>query len=325
MPRSPNRPDEAEPLRIGISSCLLGNEVRYDGGHKRDRFLTDLPADFVEWVQVCPEVELGMGVPRPPLRLVREAGEVRMVEIDSRRDHTRAMERHSARRVGELRKLGLSGYILKRASPSCGMERVEIHRATGMPESSGRGLFAAALLDACPLLPVEEEGRLKDLRLRENFIERVFAYRRLRALFRGRWSHGRIVAFHTAHELQIMAHSPSAHRELGRMVASLGELTRRDFRARYQAGFMAALSGMATPRRNANVLRHAAGCLGESLDPESRDELGQLIQDYQAERVPLALPITLLRHHAHHQGVDYLERQIFLDPHPMELVPCHRE
>jgi len=174
------------PIRIGISSCLLGNPVRYDGGHKGNRRLTDPLVELVEWVPVCPEVEVGMGVPRPPLQLVRDERGVRMVEIGSGRDHTAGMERYSARRACSLRALGLSGFILKRASPSCGMERVEILSATGQPENSARGLFAAALRRACPCLPMEEEGRLENALARENFIGRVLAYDRLRALSRGR-------------------------------------------------------------------------------------------------------------------------------------------
>ena len=181
----------ARPIRIGISSCLLGQEVRYDGGHKRDRFLTDVLGRFVEWMPVCPEVEVGMGVPRPTLRLVRDGDDVRMVAERSGEDHTRAMRAFARKRVAALRKLSLAGYVLKKDSPSCGLERVRLYREKGMPEKKGRGLFADALLEGMPQLPVEEEGRLHDPVLRENFIERVFAYSRLRELFRGRWSVGR--------------------------------------------------------------------------------------------------------------------------------------
>jgi uncharacterized protein YbbK (DUF523 family) len=247
---------DRESVRIGVSSCLLGNEVRYDASHKRDSFLTTQLSKFVEWVPVCPEVEVGMGVPRPALRLERKAGAVRMVEIESGRDHTVAMERYSAKRVAQLRKLELSGFVLKRASPSCGMERVKVHSEEGRLEKSGRGLFAAVLLDACPSLPVEEEGRLTVARLRENFIERVFAYRRLRSCFRERWSHREVVEFHTAHELQLMAHSPSAYRELGLLVAGLATTPRAELCDRYQEGFMMALSRIATPRARSSHRPH---------------------------------------------------------------------
>ena len=253
MIRSQLIENDREPIRIGISSCLLGHAVRYDGGHKGDRLLMDHLVEFVEWVPVCPEVEVGMGIPRPPLQLVRDERGIRMVEIGSGRDHTAVMEHYSARRARSLRALELSGFILKSASPSCGMEHVEIHRAAGKLERSGRGLFAAALASACPILPVEEEGRLNDARQRENFIERAFAHRRLRSLFRGRWTPAGVVAFHEDHEPQIMDHSPSAHRELSRLVADLEAIPRDEFRDRYQEGFMTALSRMATVGRNASV------------------------------------------------------------------------
>jgi uncharacterized protein YbgA (DUF1722 family)/uncharacterized protein YbbK (DUF523 family) len=308
------------PIRLGVSSCLLGQEVRFDGGHKRDRFVTDLLGRFVEWVPVCPELEAGMGVPRPALRLVREGDAVRMVEIRSGRDHTERMERFAARRVRALRALDLGGYVLKRDSPSCGMERVKIYGGRGMPKRDGRGLFAAALLEAFPRLPVEEEGRLNDPRLRENFIERLFAYRRLKALFRGRWTNGRVVGFHTAHKLQLMAHSTVAYGELGRLVATLKRIPRDVFRERYEAGFMDALAQLATRGRNANVLHHAAGHLKRRLDPASRAELAGLIDDYRRGLVPLVVPVTLVRHHARRCEIDTLDGQIYLDPHPKELM-----
>ena len=177
---------DEHPIRLGISSCLLGNAVRYDGGHKRERFLTDLLGRFVEWVPICPELEVGMGVPRPALRLERDGDSLRLVEIASGRDHTRRMQQFAARRVRALRAANLCGYVLKRDSPSCGMQRVKVFGDEGMPKRDGQGLFAAALAEAVPSLPIEEEGRLKDPRLREDFIERVFAYRRMHHLLRGR-------------------------------------------------------------------------------------------------------------------------------------------
>lgn len=308
------------PLRIGVSSCLLGEEVRFDGGHKRDRFLTEQLGPFVEWVPVCPELESGMGVPRPALRLLRVGDAVRMVEISSGRDHTRRMERWSQRRVRELRALELCGYVLKRSSPSCGMERVRVYAPSGPARRDGRGLFAGALLQALPDLPVEEEGRLHDPRLRENFIERIFAYRRLRALFHGRWTRGAVVSFHTAHKLQLMAHSPAAYRELGRLVADVASIPRREFRGRYTRAFMQALARIATPGRNANVLQHAAGHLRKRLDATSRSELAALIDDYRRGLVPLVVPVTLLRHHVRRCQVATLAGQVFLDPHPRELM-----
>jgi uncharacterized protein YbgA (DUF1722 family)/uncharacterized protein YbbK (DUF523 family) len=313
-------PAEEEPIRLGVSSCLLGETVRFDGGHKRDRFVTDLLGSFVEWVPVCPEFEVGMGIPRPALRLVREGEQLRLVEIKSGRDHTRSMERYAARRVRALRDLDLCGYVLKKDSPSCGMTRVKVYGEKGMPKREGQGLYASALMEAFPNLPVEDEGRLNDPGLRENFVERVFAYRRLRQLFRGRWTNGRVVAFHTAHKLQLMAHSPDAFRALGRWVASVKQTPRAGFRERYERGFTEALANLASPGRNANVLQHAAGHLKKRLDPASRSELADLIHDYRRRMVPLVVPITLLRHHARRHGIEYLNGQTYLEPHPKELM-----
>jgi uncharacterized protein YbgA (DUF1722 family)/uncharacterized protein YbbK (DUF523 family) len=311
---------EPNPIRLGVSSCLLGNEVRFDGGHKRDRFVTDLLGRFVDWVPVCPEVEVGMGTPRPALRLVRDQDDVRMVEIKSRVDHTRSMEKYSSRRVRGLGALDLSGYILKSNSPSCGMTRVKVYGEGSMPRKDGIGLFADALLKAYPSLPVEDEGRLNDAKLRENFIERVFAYRRIRDLFQGRWTMAQVIDFHSVHKLQLMAHSTVAYRELGRLVATLKTKTRSDFRAEYETGFMNALEHVASPGRNANVLQHAAGHLKKRLDSAARTELAEIIHDYRKGLVPLVVPITLIRHHDRQLDIEYLTGQVFLDPHPRELM-----
>jgi uncharacterized protein YbbK (DUF523 family) len=241
-------------VRIGISSCLLGQRVRWDGGHKHAAVLMEQLAPFVEWVSVCPEVELGMGVPREPIRLVeREDDEPdagpRLLAERSGRDWTRAMHAWSRRRVRALRALDLSGYVLKTGSPSCGMERVRVWNAAGRAERRGRGLFARTLLEAFPLLPVEEEGRLADPRLRAHWIERVFAFRRLRALFAGGWTRGDLAAFHAAHEVQLRAHSPRRCAALGRLVTGAAQLERTALRRHYCEGFMEALRAPATPRR----------------------------------------------------------------------------
>jgi uncharacterized protein YbbK (DUF523 family)/uncharacterized protein YbgA (DUF1722 family) len=299
------------PIRIGVSSCLLGQEVRWDGGHKRDRFLTDTFGRFVEWVPVCPELEVGMGVPRPPVRLERGEDGLCLVETRSGRDHTRAMRAYTARRVAALREQGLCGYVLKKDSPSCGYQRVKVYARGGAPRRDGRGLFAEGLLGAFPRLPVEDEGRLCDPGLRENFVERVFAYRRLRDLFAGRWTRGGAVAFHAAHKLQLMAHAPEAYR---------AELPRAAFRERYEEGFMDALAQRATPGRNANVLQHMAGYLRDALSAGERAELAESIADYRRGWLPLVVPVTLVRHHARRLDLRYLLDQLYLQPHPKELM-----
>jgi len=307
-------------IRIGISACLLGEEVRFDGGHKRDPFLTGVLGPHVEWVPVCPEVEMGMGTPREPVRLVRSGRELRMIGIKSLIDHTDAMRRWSSKRLDELAREDLCGYVLKKDSPSCGMERVKAYGPGEVPERTGRGLFAGPLLERFPSLPVEEEGRLTDPRLRENFIERVFAYRRLRDLFTPRWTPGALVRFHTAHKMTLLAHSTTAYRELGRVVAGAGRLPRQELREQYERRFMAALRLVATPKRHANVLMHMAGHLKKLLDAGSRRELMESIDEYRRGLVPVVVPLTLVRHHVRVHGVEYLRGQTYLEPHPRELM-----
>jgi len=311
-------------LRIGVSSCLLGENVRWDGGHKRDRFLTDELGPFVEWVPVCPEVEVGLGTPRPTLRLVRRGDDVRMVEPKSGADHTDAMRAYARRRVRALDREGLSGYVLKKDSPSCGMERVKVYAGPGAGAREGRGLFAEALIERFPHLPVEEEGRLGDARLRENFVVRVFAYRRLRRLFASRWSAGKLVAFHTAHKLLLLAHVPAAYSRLGRLVADARSVAREELSRRYQDEFMEALARPSTRRLHTNVLQHMAGYFRGRIDVADRDELLALIEEHRLGRLPLIVPLTLVRHHARRLGVTYLLGQVYLDPHPKELMLLNR-
>lgn len=308
------------PIRIGISACLLGERVRYDGGHKRDAYLVQTFGRYVEWVPVCPEVEMGLGTPRETLRLVRTGGDTRLIMPKTGADHTEAMRAYASRRIAELAKEDLCGYILKKDSPSCGMERVRAFDVHGVPAKSGRGLFAEALLQHFPHLPIEEEGRLSDPRRRENFGERVFAYRRLRTLFAGRWKVGELVAFHTAHKLLLMAHSPKAYESLGRLVAGAKAVPRAELRERYEAEFMRALGEIATTKRQVNVLLHLLGYFRAQLDDDSRRELLSVIDDYRRGLVPLIVPITLIRHYVRRFDVTYLRGQIYLEPHPKELM-----
>jgi uncharacterized protein YbgA (DUF1722 family)/uncharacterized protein YbbK (DUF523 family) len=307
-------------IRIGISACLLGDEVRYDGGHKRDTFLATVMGPLVEWVKVCPEVETGMGTPREAMRLVDAGGRIRMLTVKTGVDHTDTMTAYARRRVDALAAENLSGYVLKKDSPSCGMTRVKLFRGAGAPARTGVGLFARALLDRYPHLPVEEEGRLSDSRLRENFVERVFAYRRLCDLFDGRWTIGDLVRFHTAHKLVLLAHSPTAYARLGRLVAQAKGTPRATFRDGYTAGFMQALTVIATPQRHTNVLQHMVGYFKGTLDAASRNELLASIEDYRKGLLPLIVPITLVRHHVRQHQVAYLAEQVYLEPHPKELM-----
>jgi uncharacterized protein YbgA (DUF1722 family)/uncharacterized protein YbbK (DUF523 family) len=317
-----NAPDAAErrpPIRIGISACLLGDEVRFDGGHKRDRFLTDTLGPFVEWVKVCPEVEMGLGTPRETLRLVADDARLRLVTTRTQIDHTDGMNRWSAARVEELAHESLSGYVLKKDSPSCGMVRVKVY-GLAMPERSGRGLFATALMGRFPNLPVEEEGRLSDPRLRENFIERVFAYRRLCEMFGSTWTTADLIRFHTAHKMSLLSHSTTAYQELGRLVAGARGQRRATLRAAYESLFMETMARLATPARHTNVLQHMAGHLKRLIDADSKRELQGAIDEYRRGLVPLVVPLTLMRHYVRLHRVAYLAGQTYLEAHPRELM-----
>jgi len=308
--------------RVGISSCLLGETVRWDAGHKRDAYLVDVFGSQVEWVPVCPEVEAGFGTPRETMNLVRQqrGGPLTLMTTKTRVDVTGQLQRAADRRVEQLATADLSGYILKKDSPSCGMERVRVYGAPGAPpERNGRGLFAAALIARLPNLPVEEEGRLSDARLRENFIERVFAYCRIRKLFGSPWSLRDLIAFHTAHKLTLMAHSTAAYQTLGRLVAN-ARARKRDALARdYESSFMRALTAVATPKRHANVLQHMAGHFKSVIDGDAKAELNALIDDHREGRVPLIVPLTLIKHYVRRHAVAYLAGQTYLEPHPREL------
>ncbi|HEX9049683.1 MAG TPA: DUF523 and DUF1722 domain-containing protein [Anaeromyxobacter sp.] len=312
-------------LRLGVSSCLLGRKVRYDGQHKRNAFLVEVLGASVEWVPVCPELELGLGVPREPIRLVGAAAAPRLLAERSGTDHTDAMLRFARARVRELEALGLDGWVTKKDSPSCGMERVRVHRAAGgPPRRDGVGLFVRVLMDRMPLLPVEEEGRLEDPALRESFVERIFAYARWKAAVAAGMRRGDLVRYHAAHKLALMAHSPAAYRALGALVAGMGKGAIRPTLDAYAAGLMAALRTPATRGRHANVLQHAAGYFRDLLDPDDRRELAGAIEDYARGHVPLVVPLTLVRHHvrrhADARGVDWLAGQTYLDPDPKELM-----
>jgi uncharacterized protein YbgA (DUF1722 family)/uncharacterized protein YbbK (DUF523 family) len=312
--------DASAPVRVGISSCLLGEAVRFDGGHKRDAFLKETFGRFIEWVPVCPEMECGLGTPREPMRLVRAGADIRLLTVRTGVDRTEQLLRYAAERAGQLATQDLCGFVLKKDSPSCGMERVKIYDRATVPSKSGRGLFAGALADRCPDLPIEEDGRLSDPRLRDNFIERVFAYGRLRTLFDRRWTHGALVRFHTTHKLTLMAHSPAAYQVLGRLVADGASLGQHDLERAYRAVFMEALSTIATRRRHVNALQHMVGYFKERLDRTSKAELLAAIDDYMRELVPLVVPITLIRHHVRVHDVAYLAGQVYLEPHPKELM-----
>jgi uncharacterized protein YbgA (DUF1722 family)/uncharacterized protein YbbK (DUF523 family) len=305
--------------RLGISTCLLGEKVRYDGVGKRDRFLTDTFGRFVEWVPVCPEVECGLPIPREAMHLEGDPESPRLVTRKTHIDHTDRMKDWARKRLVELEKEDLSGYIFKSDSPSSGMERVRVYDEKGMPRRIGVGLWARAFMDHFPLLPVEDEGRLHDPLLRENFIEMVFCLKRYRDAMRPRRSRGALVAFHAAHKLQLMAHSPAVLKEMGRLVAHARELSGGDLYTEYERLLMKCMKLKASPGKNANVLQHALGYFKRDLSPDEKQEALEVISDYRSEHIPLIVPATLMRHYIRKYGVDYLAAQSYFDPHPVEL------
>lgn len=316
--------DPNEEIRVGISSCLLGEEVRFDGGHKHDRYLTGVLGEWVRWVPVCPEVDIGLPIPRPSIRLEGAPTEPRLVEPKSGEDLTERMRTYSERKVAELKELDLDGYVLKKGSPSCGMERVRVYGPGGAPSRDGVGLYARELMQRWPHLPVEEEGRLNDPRLRENFIERVFCRHRWRTLLRGGASRGRLVEFHTAHKLLLSSHNEAGYRRCGRVVAAAGTVPNDQLLRDYEEEFHSTLASKATAKRHANVLYHVLGYLKQALGPAEKQELVTLIEDYRTGLVPLVVPVTLLRHHVHRHGIEYMLGQLYLEPHPKELMLRNR-
>src|SRR5512147_1284370 len=308
------------PLRLGISRCLLGDEVRFDGGHKRDNFLTDVFGCYVEWVPVCPEVEAGLGTPREAMRLVGNSQHPRLVTIKSGIDHTNALETITKKRIEELSELDLSGYVFKKDSPSCGVDRVRIYNEHGMPSHSGIGLFARGFLEQFPLIPVEEEGRLCDAPLRENFIERVFCYRRYQDLLRSGVTRQSVMRFHTIHKYLLLAHSQQHYELLGRLVGRAEQYRQKELAVRYGELFMKALAVKATVRKHVNVLQHILGYFKERLKSQEKVELLGVIDDYHRGLTPLIVPLTLIKHYVQLFNVDYILDQVYLNPHPKELM-----
>lgn len=304
-------------IRIGASACLLGEKVRYDGGDRQDHYLTDTLGSFFTFIPVCPETGCGLPVPREAMRLEGEPRSPRLITIGGRVDLTERMLAYCRRTVTDLEREELCGFIVKKNSPSCGLVRVKVYNR-GIPAKSGRGLFAAAMAEHFPLLPVEEEGRLYDMTIRENFIERVFAYRRWKEFLRGRKGMVELALFHGVNKLQLMAHSPRLCREMGKLIATEKAMQREDLLARYGKCFMEALSFHATVKKNSDVLMHIMGYFKKGLTTAEKAELLELIGQYHARLIPLTVPLTLLRHYASRSGQDSLREQTYLKPHPME-------
>jgi uncharacterized protein YbgA (DUF1722 family)/uncharacterized protein YbbK (DUF523 family) len=308
----------ASPIRLGISRCLLGDEVRFDGGHKQDQFLTDVLGRYVEWVPVCPEVEAGLSTPREPMRLVGNPWRPRLMTITSNRDHTDALETMIEGRLKSLH--DLSGFVFKKGSPSCGPERVPVYTVQGMRSHNGAGIFAKAFMEQFPLIPVEEEGRLCDSSLRENFIERVVCYYRFKELIRNGVTRQALIRFHTIHKYLLMAHSQQHYETMGRLVGQAERYRLKDLALKYGEHFLRALTMKATVRKHVNVLQHILGYFKNRLKTREKAELLGLIDDYYRGLSPLIVPLTLIKHYVLLFDIDYIRDQVYLNPHPKELM-----
>lgn len=305
-------------IRIGISSCLLGNPVRFDGGHKHDKYITNTLGNFFEFVPVCPEVECGLPVPRESMRLVGDPEAPRLITNKSGRDLTEQMNNWARSRVDDLVDENLCGFIFKSKSPSSGMERVKVYDHNNIPRSIGVGLFARTFKERFPAIPVEEEGRLHDIILRENFIESVFVYTRWREVV-DEFRPSKLVVFHTEHKLLLRAHSEKHYRTLGRITANAGSLDPDEYLHSYQEELMSCMRLKPTIKKHVNVLMHAMGHFKKFLSKDEKQELLEVIESYKNKHIPLIVPITLLNHYVRKYDEPYLKKQHYLNPHPTEL------
>lgn len=305
-------------ITVGISSCLLGNHVRHDGGHKHHSFITGTLGEYFEFVPFCPEVGAGLGTPRPPIRLVGDEQAVRIVgSKDPDLDVTDDLVGFCESKMPEIAPLG--GFILKKDSPSCGMERVKIYNDKGHPAHNGSGVFAKMILENYPNLPVEEEGRLGDARLRENFIERIFIYQRWREMMESGLTVSGLMDFHARHKLNFMSRHQDKVRELGRLAASANSDNLNQVASDYFDLAMKTLKNLATVKNHVNVLLHAMGYLKRELDGDDKQEMLETIESYRLMQVPLIVPITLIRHHFRRSPHPYIENSWYFSPYPGEL------
>ncbi len=309
-----------EKITIGISSCLLGNPVRYDGGHKWDRYITDTLGAYFDWVPVCPEVEYGLPIPRESLRLVGDPASPRIVTTRTNIDHTDGMLTWAGEKLKALEREDLCGFIFKARSPSSGIGGIKVYTASGMPSHRGTGIFGGAFIRHFPLIPVIDDGRLHDPQLRENFIERVFVFKRWKDFVKTNPSLKDLIAFHTAHKLLILAHSPKHLRALGKLVADAKGRDRGAVLSEYIRLLMEGLQLIATVKKNSNVLLHLAGYFKNKLASDDKKELLDIVDRYHKKYVPLIVPIVIINHYVRKFDEPYLQTQYYLHPHPMELM-----
>lgn len=306
-------------VKLGISSCLLGEPVRYDGQHKHDHYLTDVLGKYVEWLPVCPEVECGLPVPREAMHLTGNAGAPRLVTVRTGIDLTGKMQAWCAGKLDELEKQELCGFVFKSKSPSSGLLKVKVFNAEGIPEKNGVGIFARAFTERFPLLPVEEEGRLRDAAIRDRFIDQAAVYARWLEYLKNDASLKGLQDFHARHKYMIMAHNPGAVAALGRIAAGADGRKIKDVQAEYLELLTAALKRQATIRKNTNVLQHIAGYFKKELESFEKLELQESIEEYHKGNFPLLATLVLLRHFAKKYDKHYLLEQYYLNPGPMEL------
>lgn len=308
-----------EKIKMGISSCLLGEKVRYDGGHKLDRFITDTLGQYFEWVPVCPEFEYGLPIPREPLHLVGSPESPRLITIKTGIDHTEKMLQWAEKKLGELEQENLCGFIFKSKSPSSGIGGVKLYTPSGITSQRGVGIFGGAFIRHFPLTPAIDDGRLHNPQLRENFIENVFVFQRWQKLQKSK-SINDLIEFHTSHKLLMLAHSPRHYSSLGQLVAGAKRVKREGLFSAYIQGFMDGMRLIATPKKNANVLMHIAGYFKKLISSDEKQELLEVIENYRRCLIPLIVPITLVKHYVRKYDIAYFKKQYYLNPHPVELM-----
>lgn len=305
-------------IKVGISSCLLGEKVRYDGGHKLDHYLKDTLGQFIEWVPVCPEVECGLGVPRESMRLVKVGDEVRLMTIKSKIDHTERMERWIKEKLKALENYDLCGFVFKSRSPSSGLYSAKVYDEKGNFIGKTAGFFAKAFSEYFKNIPVEEDGRLQNPAIRENFIERVFIYHRWLEIKKSGFTYKKLIDFHTNLKLTLLSHSPKHYRLLGKFVAE-GRKNKNIYEE-YFSELMEGLKLKATVSKNTNVLYHIVGYFKKHIDSDDKKELLEVIENYHKGLIPLIVPITLINHYVKKFNIEYLQNQFYLNPYPVELM-----
>jgi len=310
-----------EKIKIGMSSCLLGEEVRWDGDHKYDQYVRDVLGSYFDYVSICPEVDVGMGVPRETVALYGTLENPKMITKRSKTDWTKKMNHYTKDRIHELTKENLCGYVFKSKSPSCGIGKVPIYSEFGSSRMRhGSGMFASSFVKVFPLVPVEDEGRLHDPVIRENFIVRIFCFHRLQLLVRKSFSIGSLVRFHTRHKFLILSHSRKKYDDMGELVANAKKIKTAELKTRYSKLFMEALSYKSTPKKNMDVLLQITGLLKQILTKEEKKDILSVIEDYRNELLPLVVPVTLIYHQVKKHNIEYLLDQVYLNPHPKELM-----